>query len=98
VPAAAALVACPECGSADSLVEHSLRYTSQPVYGLRRDGDAEDYQSFDYGDAVLVQGYGCSCGWLQVADLWSQQLGFLHVRAQQIRDEMKEVPGGGDRA
>jgi hypothetical protein len=70
----APLVACPECKSADGLSEQSIRYTFQPVRGLRADGDANDYSSFDYSDDVIVTGYSCDCGWFDSCELSPDEL------------------------
>lgn len=63
------LITCPECGSSDELRELAYRYTWQPVRGLTSDGDAEEYETFDYADDVQVIGWDCRCGWSAEGDL-----------------------------
>lgn len=77
-------VMCAACGRADFLVEHSYRDTWQPVRDLRSDGQADDYLSFEYGDDVVVVGYGCACGWLNAADLSMRERARLQSHTERV--------------
>lgn len=87
------LIVCPACKCADGLKEQSLRYTWQRVNGLRADGDAEDYDSFDYGDDVIVVGYSCICGWLDAAELSRHELERLDRYVTELRARMPRASG-----
>jgi hypothetical protein len=84
----APLVACPECKRSDGLVEQQLKPTWQPVYGLRADGDADDYSSFDYADDTYVVGYSCDCGWMELVDLRKGELERIGNRVEKILARM----------
>lgn len=85
---AAPYVACPKCKRSDGLVEEQLKPTFQPVVGLRADGDADDYHSFDYADDTCVVGYSCQCGWMELADLRKGELERIGARVDKIRARM----------
>lgn len=81
-------IACPECKRSDGLIEQQLKPTWQPVIGLRADGEADDYHSFDYGDDTYVVGYSCDCGWMNVVDLRRGELQRIGARVEKIRARM----------
>lgn len=83
-------VACPKCNSADGITEVAYRDTTQPVAGLKRGGDADDYSSFDWHDDVLVVGYSCECGWEDSVDT-AKVFAEIAKAAQAIRDGMPKA-------
>lgn len=78
---------CPACHADDQLIEYAYRSTVQRVTGLTADGDARHYQAFDWGDGIVVNGYGCwSCGWERIMPL---SLGAdLEDRVREVRASM----------
>ena len=87
--ATATICVCPQCGSSEYLREQAWRSTWQPVTGLRADGNADDYDSFDWGDEVLVVGYSCvNCGWIDYADLSAREQDRLARRVDRVLGRM----------
>lgn len=86
------LVACPSCGSSEHLVEQQLKDTWQPVSGLRADGSAEDYSSFEYEDTHVI-GYSCGCGWIECMDLSDKERHRIHTFVDHLLKTMTPKQG-----
>ncbi len=85
-------VACPNCGSADDLVEQQIKDTWQGVDGLSVDGSANDYDSFDYADEDIVVGYSCrSCGWSEFTDISAFEVARIEVFVADVLASMPRV-------
>lgn len=80
-------VACPCCGSADNLMEQQLKNIWQSVVGLQRNGDADDYQLFDYSDQTVV-GYSCGCGWIAITEMSQVEINRISLFVESVLQSM----------
>ncbi len=83
-------VACPRCGKDDNFHELQLKDTWQHVAGLHADGNADDYDSFDY-DGDIVTGYSCSCGWSQVTGMSTAECARIDAFVADVLASMPRV-------